>query len=316
MSRIIFAGTPDFAAVHLQALLDAGIKPVAVYTQPDRPAGRGHKLQPSVVKKLALEHGLEVRTPLNFKEEADRQAFKDLNADLAIVVAYGLLLPEAVFAAPRFGCINVHASLLPRWRGAAPIQRAILEGDKETGVTIMQIGAGLDTGDMYCKKSIEIAEDDTAKSLFDKLAALGAKTLVEELPEILEGKIVPEKQDDALAVYAKKLDKSESPLDFSKTAKALALQVRGLYPWPAATFAHQGVTYKVFAAQALESSEAQGLSAEPGVIGKADKRGLIVSCAEGALLITSLQAPGKKACDAAAFVRSHQELFAPGMKIG
>lgn len=312
MSRIIFAGTPDFAAVHLQALLEAGIKPVAVYTQPDRPAGRGHKLQPSAVKKLALEHGLEVRTPLNFKEEADRQAFADLNADLAIVVAYGLLLPEAVFAAPRLGCINVHASLLPRWRGAAPIQRAILAGDKETGVTIMQIGAGLDTGDMYCKKSLEIAADDTAESLFDKLAALGAKTLVQVLPDILAGKITPQKQDDSLAVYAKKLDKSESPLDFTKSAQALSLQVRGLYPWPAATFAHQGVTYKVFGAQAL----AENTGSEPGVIGKADKRGLVVSCAEGALLITSLQAPGKKACDAAAFVRSHQELFAPGVKLG
>ncbi|MBU3826450.1 MAG: methionyl-tRNA formyltransferase, partial [Candidatus Anaerobiospirillum merdipullorum] len=168
MSRIIFAGTPDFAAVHLQALLDNGIKPVAVYTQPDRPAGRGHKLTPSPVKSLALEHGLEVRTPLNFKDEAAVADFVALKADVAIVVAYGLLLPKAVFAAPRCGSINVHGSLLPRWRGAAPIQRALLAGDKETGVTIMQIAAGLDSGDMLAKAVLPIADDDTAGSLFDK----------------------------------------------------------------------------------------------------------------------------------------------------
>ncbi len=308
MSRIIFAGTPDFAAVHLQALLAAGIRPVAVYSQPDRPAGRGHKLQPCAVKKLALEHGLEVRTPLNFKDEADIKAFQELDADLAVVVAYGLLLPEAVFAAPRLGSINVHASLLPRWRGAAPIQRALLAGDKETGVTIMQIGAGLDTGDMYCSRTLPIADDDTAESLFDKLAALGAQTLLEVLPDILAGRITPTAQDESQAVYARKLSKAESPLDFSRPATELALQVRGLYPWPAAVLAHQGVTYKVFAATALPES-----CGAPGTIGPADKRGLIISCAQGSLLISLLQAPGKKACDAAAFVRSHQAQFQSGM---
>lgn len=308
MSRIIFAGTPDFAAVHLQALLNAGIRPVAVYSQPDRPAGRGHKLQPSAVKKLALEHGLEVRTPLNFKNEADIAAFRELEADLAVVVAYGLLLPEAVFAAPRLGSINVHASLLPRWRGAAPIQRALLAGDAETGVTIMQVGAGLDTGDMFCTRTLPIAADDTAESLFNKLAALGAQTLVKVLPDILSGQITPNAQDETRAVYARKLSKAESPLDFSRPAEELALQVRGLYPWPAASFAHQGVVYKVFAAEALPQS-----CGAPGTIGPADKRGLIISCGRGSLLISQLQAPGKKACDAAAFVRSHQEQFKAGV---
>lgn len=303
MNRIIFAGTPDFAAVHLQALLDAGIVPCAVYTQPDRPAGRGHKLTPSPVKTLALEHGLEVRTPLNFKDPAEVQAFADLKADLAIVVAYGLLLPEAVFAAPRLGSINVHGSLLPRWRGAAPIQRALLSGDAQTGVTIMQIAAGLDTGDMLCSSVIDIAPEDTAGTLFDKLAALGARTLVDRLPEILAGRITPVKQDEAQAVYAKKLSKAESPLDPARSAADLSLQVRGLNPWPAATLAVGGMNCKIFKASALPES-----IGAPGTL-SADKRGILLSCADGTLLIESLQAPGKKPCDAAAFARAHAALF-------
>ncbi len=303
MSRIIFAGTPDFAAVHLQALLDNGIRPLAVYTQPDRPAGRGHKLQPSAVKALALAHGLEVRTPLNFKQEADIQEFVALNADLAIVVAYGLLLPEAIFAAPRLGSINVHGSLLPRWRGAAPIQRALMAGDAVTGVTIMQITAGLDSGAMLAKAQLPIEADDTAGTLFDKLAALGAQTLVKVLPDILAGKLQAKEQDEQEAIYARKLTKADSPLDPMKSASELALQVRGLNPWPAATLALGDAVCKVFAAQAL--AENYG---EPGTL-LADKRGIILNCLTGSLLITLLQYPGKKPCDAAAFARAHASLF-------
>ena len=304
MSRIIFAGTPDFAAVHLQALLDNGIKPVAVYTQPDRPAGRGHKLTPSPVKSLALEHGLEVRTPLNFKDEAAVADFVALKADVAIVVAYGLLLPKAVFAAPRCGSINVHGSLLPRWRGAAPIQRALLSGDKETGVTIMQIAAGLDSGDMLAKAVLPIADDDTAGSLFDKLATLGARTLVEVLPQVLAGTLTATAQDETQVTYAHKLTKAECPLDAHKSATELALQVRGLNPWPVATLSLGEQVCKIFAAQALNERS--------GAVGslQADKRGIILNCAQGSLLITSIQAPGKKPCDAAAFARAHAAIFA------
>ncbi len=303
MSRIIFAGTPDFAAVHLQALLDAGVRPVAVYTQPDRPAGRGHKLTPSPVKSLALAHGLEIRTPLNFKNQAEIEEFSSFNADLAIVVAYGLLLPEAVFAAPRLGSINVHASLLPRWRGAAPIQRAILAGDQETGVTVMRIAAGLDTGDMLVKARVPIEPDDTAGTLFDKLAALGAQTLIQSLPAILAGTLPAARQDDSKALYAKKISKDESPLDFMKSARELSLQVRGLNPWPAAQLKLGDNLCKIFGAQALDTD-----SGTPGTL-RFDKRGILLACAQGTLLITALQAPGKKPCDAAAFARSHQDLF-------
>lgn len=204
MSKIIFAGTPDFAAVHLKALIDAGIIPCAVYTQPDRPAGRGHKLTPSPVKELALLHNIEVLTPENFKNKEDVDKFLSFNANLAIVVAYGVILPDSIVHGPKLGCINVHGSLLPAYRGAAPIQRALLDGNDRTGVTIMKIVKELDAGDMLIKAEIPISADDTSGSLFDKLASLGAKTLVDNLPDILAEKITAKKQDPSLATYAKK----------------------------------------------------------------------------------------------------------------
>ena len=241
--RIIFAGTPDFAAVHLKALLEANFEIVAVYTPPDRPAGRGHKLTPSPVKSLALEHNLPVFTPVNFKDEADIAAWESHQADLAIVVAYGLILPERVLNAPRLGCINVHGSLLPKWRGAAPIQRALLSGDPITGVTIMQIVKALDAGAMLVKRELTIAPEDTSGTLFERLATLGASALVDSLPAILEQKISPEPQDEAQVTYAQKLTKDECPLDFTKSAAELALQVRGLNPWPVATCSLQACLY-------------------------------------------------------------------------
>lgn len=310
--RIIFAGTPDFAAVHLQALIDANFDIVAVYTQPDRPAGRGHKLTPSPVKSLALAHNLPVFTPLNFKDELDCATWESHQADIAIVVAYGLILPERVLKAPRLGCINVHGSLLPKWRGAAPIQRALLSGEPTTGITIMQIVKALDAGAMLIKRELTITEDDTSATLFERLATLGAKSLVESLPDILAQKIVPTEQDEAQVTYAQKLSKDECPLNFTKSASELSLQVRGLNPWPIATCKLQDVTYKVFAAKACPWPQSAG-SAEPGTILEVNAQGIIVACGENsALNLVTIQAPGKGKVAACDYARSKQDLFARG----
>lgn len=217
--NIIFAGTPEFAAVHLGALIESEHNLVGVYTQPDRPAGRGKKLQPSPVKKLALEHNIEVYQPLNFKHEDDINQLKGLNADLMIVVAYGLILPKAVLDAPKYGCLNVHASLLPRWRGAAPIQRCIEAGDVLTGITIMQMDVGLDTGDMLTKVTTGIQSDDTGGSLHDRLASMGPKALLDTIKEVEQGQLKPESQNDELANYAHKLTKQEALLNWQRASQ-------------------------------------------------------------------------------------------------
>lgn len=306
--RIVFAGTPDFAAVHLKALLEAGIIPVAVYTQPDRRAGRGHHLTPSPVKVLAQEAGIPVYQPVNFRDEADIRTFESLKADLAIVVAWGVILPERVLKAPRLGCINVHGSLLPRYRGAAPIQRALLDGQSGTGVTIMQIARELDAGDMLVKASLKIEDDDTSGTLFEKLAHLGAKTLVESLPRILEGSLTPEKQDPSEVTYAAKIDKSEAQLDFNLSSRELDLKVRGLSPWPKAVFTHQGITYKVL--KAAPSTAATGKI--PGTIVAVDRAGIHIATTDGTLTLITIQAPGKGPVSAADLARSRPELFVPG----
>lgn len=309
--RIIFAGTPDFARVHLKALLDAGIKPVAVYTQPDRPSGRGHKLTPSPVKQLALENSIEVLTPENFKAEEDIAAFERLNADICIVVAYGLILPQRVIEAPRYGCINVHGSILPRYRGAAPIQRALLNGDSQTGVAIMKIVKALDAGDVYTTAYLNIEKDDTSGTLFEKLADLGAKTLLKALPEILNGSLQAVKQDEALVTYAAKIEKSEAMLDFNKSAAELDLHVRGLNPWPVAYFSINGEKYKVFKATPLEKN-----SSEPaGTITDCNKLGIEVACGEGTLRLETIQAPNKGKVQAADYARSNSKKIANGMKV-
>ena len=219
--KVIFAGTPDFAAIHLQALLNSEHQIVGVYTQPDRPAGRGKKLQPSPVKQLALENNIAVFQPVNFKDPASIDELKSLDADIMVVVAYGLLLPLAVLEAPKFGCFNVHASLLPRWRGAAPIQRCIEAGDKVTGITIMQMDIGLDTGDMLHKVTTDILADDTGGSLHDRLAELGPESLLTTLAQIKSGKLTPEVQNDALATYAHKLKKEEALIQWAQPAKEI-----------------------------------------------------------------------------------------------
>ena len=310
--RIIFAGTPDFAAVHLQALIDNGIKPVAVYTQPDRPAGRGNKLKPSEVKVLALENGIEVRTPENFKDETDVDAFKELKADICIVVAYGVILPESIINACPFGCINVHGSILPMYRGAAPIQRALLDGQKKTGVSIMKVAKKLDAGDVYTIATLDIEDSDTSGTLFDRLANLGARTLLEALDGIFAGTLKATAQDEALATYAKKLTKEEALIDFTKTAYEVELKVRGLSPWPVAITTLDDVKYKVFHVQAVHEDS----NTEPGCITKIDKDGILVSCSKGQVRLVTIQAPGKGQVRAAAYARSKKDEFTIGKKFG
>lgn len=315
--KIIFAGTPEFAAVHLQALLDAKANIVAVYTQPDRPSGRGHKLTPSPVKELALAHNIPVFTPVNFKEEADKAQFEAHGADLAIVVAYGLILPERILKAPRLGCINVHGSLLPKWRGAAPIQRSLLSGEKVTGVTIMQIVKALDAGAMLAKAELEILDTDTSGTLFERLATCGAQALVKFLPDILEQKLTPKPQDESLVTYAQKLTKEECPLDFNKSAHELALQIRGLNPWPVATTALGETTFKVFEGLELAKEQCASLgdtaSLENGAIVEVNNLGIIVKCAQGFLALKTIQAPGKGRVAASDFARSKKDQFARGV---
>ena len=310
MSKIIFAGTPDFAVVHLKALIDAGIIPCAVYTQPDRPAGRGHKLTPSPVKELALLHNIEVLTPENFKNKEDVDKFLSFNADLAIVVAYGVILPDSIVHGPKLGCINVHGSLLPAYRGAAPIQRALLDGNDRTGVTIMKIVKELDAGDMLIKAEIPISADDTSGSLFDKLASLGAKTLVDNLPDILAEKITAKKQDPSLATYAKKITKEEARLNFNDSAENCNLKIRGLNPWPIANASIDNIVFKIFKAKVLNDNQGK----EPGTIISVDKKGISVACAEGAVCLEIIQAPGKGRVNAADCARSRSYIFSVGKK--
>ena len=310
MNKIIFAGTPDFAAVHLKALIDAGIIPCAVYTQPDRPAGRGHKLTPSPVKELALLHNIEVLTPENFKNKEDVDKFLSFNADLAIVVAYGVILPDSIVHGPKLGCINVHGSLLPAYRGAAPIQRALLDGNDRTGVTIMKIVKELDAGDMLIKAEIPISADDTSGSLFDKLASLGAKTLVDNLPDILAEKITAKKQDPSLATYAKKITKEEARLNFNDSAENCNLKIRGLNPWPIANASINNIVFKIFKAKVLNDNQGK----EPGTVIAVDKNGISVACSEGAICLEIIQAPGKGRVNAADFARSRSDIFSVGKK--
>ena len=305
--NIIFAGTPDFAARHLAALIDSEHKVVAVYSQPDRPAGRGKKLQASAVKQLALEHNIEVYQPVSLKAEEAQQQLRELNADLMVVVAYGLLLPKAVLETPKLGCINVHGSLLPRWRGAAPIQRAIWAGDTQTGVTIMQMDEGLDTGPMLLKASLPIGTDDTSSDLYEKLAELGPKALLECL-STLPG-IEAEIQNDNEANYAAKLSKQEAQLDWQQSATQLSRNVRAFNPWPVAFFPLDEQNVKVWKTSVVKQS------GEPGKILQADKQGIVVACGEDALRLEQLQLPGKKAMSAADILNARAQWFSPGSKL-
>lgn len=306
--KLIFAGTPDFAARHLAALLSSGHEVVAVYTQPDKPAGRGQKLTASPVKELALAHHLPVYQPATLRSEEAQAELAALGADLMVVVAYGLILPKVVLDTPRLGCINVHGSLLPRWRGAAPIQRSIWAGDAETGVTIMQMDVGLDTGAMLSKAACPIAADETSASLYDKLAELGPQALVETLSQLAAGEIQPEPQDDALANYAEKLSKEEARIDWTLDAAAIERCTRAFNPWPISWFDVAGQTVKVWSAQVLESEHGQA----PGTLLKADREGIDIATGRGVLRLLTLQPPGKKPMAVQDLLNSRRDWFTIG----
>lgn len=303
--NIIFAGTPEFAAIHLQALINSEHTIVGVYTQPDRPAGRGKQLQPSPVKQLAFEHGLPVYQPVNFKEEGSLDTLKSLNADVMVVVAYGLLLPVAVLEAPKYGCLNVHASLLPRWRGAAPIQRCIEAGDKETGITIMQMDKGLDTGDMLAKVTTDIRADDTGGSLHDRLAALGPTSLLDTLQQVENGTLQPEQQNDTQANYAHKLLKTEALINWQDSAEQLALRIRAFNPFPMAFTLLNDQRIRILMAEPLQRTS----NSPAGTIVNVGPHGLEVACGENVLLINQIQLAGKKAMTIADVLNGQPNLF-------
>jgi methionyl-tRNA formyltransferase len=305
--RIIFAGTPDFAASHLQALLNAQHTIIAVYTQPDRPAGRGNKVTASAVKTIAVAHGLPVYQPVSLKTENAQQTFDALKADLMIVVAYGLILPKAILNAPSYGCINVHGSILPKWRGAAPIQRAIWAGDNQTGVTIMQMDEGLDTGDILSIHRLTIAPDDTSAILYDKMATLGPKALLHSIETFSQR--VPQEQEHKHASYAAKLTKNEAYIDWQLPAEQLARNVRAFNPWPVVWFNYQQKPVKVWQAHAETLAGDDQVVTSPGTILSFDKHGLKVASANGALVITELQLAGKKAQRVSQIVNGQASLF-------
>jgi methionyl-tRNA formyltransferase len=309
--RIIFAGTPDFAARHLDALLSSEHQIVGVFTQPDRPAGRGNKLTPSPVKVLAEQHQLPVFQPKSLRPEENQRLVVDLNADVMVVVAYGLILPQAVLDMPRLGCINVHGSLLPRWRGAAPIQRSLWAGDSETGVTIMQMDAGLDTGDMMHKIACPIESSDTSASLYGKLAQLGPQGMLTTLRQMADGSATREVQDEALVTYAEKLSKEEARLDWNLSAAQLERCIRAFNPWPISYFTIDDQPVKVWQASVL----AQSANAEPGTVVHADKQGIQVATADGILNLIQLQPAGKKPMSAQDLLNSRREWFTPGNRL-
>jgi len=306
--KIIFAGTPDFAAKHLEVLLNSPYQVVGVFTQPDRPAGRGKKLMPSPVKVVAEAHGIPVFQPESLRSPEQQQLVADLNADVMVVVAYGLILPAKVLEMPKSGCLNVHGSLLPAWRGAAPIQRALWAGDEQTGVTIMQMDVGLDTGDMLLKVSCPILPDDTSASLYDKLAELGPQALLKSLHQLVQNTLVPEKQDDSLATYAHKLSKEEARMDWSLPATTLERCIRAFNPWPFSHFVIHEQSIKVWRASVLPSND----KGEPGTIMSANKSGIQVATSEGILNLEIMQPAGKKPMTAQDLLNSRQEWFTPG----
>ncbi len=308
--RIAFAGTPDFAAAHLAALLapTCGHRVVAVWTQPDRPAGRGKQLTSSPVKALAQRHELPVHQPPSLRDPEAQQVLRELAPDVLVVVAYGLILPQAVLDIPRLGCINVHASLLPRWRGAAPIQRAIEAGDTETGVTIMQMDAGLDTGPMLAEARCPIHADDTSASLHDRLAQLGPPCLLASLDDLAVGRARPRPQPEAGACYAAKIDKAEAAIDWRLPAAVLARRIRAFQPFPVCSTTLHGERVKIHGALAL----ADRSDATPGTITGSGREGLTVACGEGNLQITHLQWPGGKVLAVADALNSRAAQLQPG----
>jgi methionyl-tRNA formyltransferase len=296
--KVIFAGTPQFAATALQALLAQKFDIVAVLTQPDRPAGRGMQLAPSPVKQLALQHDLKVLQPKTLKTPDIQRELAAYAADVMVVAAYGLILPKAVLQQPHHGCLNIHASLLPRWRGAAPIQRAIEAGDNEIGITVMQMDEGLDTGDILLKKTCAILPDDTAQTLNDRLAELGAEAIIEALHLLEQEKLTGESQDSALATYAAKLEKTEARVDWHDSAEQIERKVRAYIPFPIAQTLINDTPIKIW-----QASTRDELSGEPGMILSIEKNAIVVACGRGALCLEMLQRPNAKALPATQFIQ-------------
>ncbi|MEJ2298595.1 MAG: methionyl-tRNA formyltransferase [Woeseiaceae bacterium] len=292
MTRIVFAGTPDFALASLRALVEAGHVPVAVLTQPDRPAGRGKKLTASPVKRYAVEQGIPVQQPATLRDAQAVRNFAALDPDLLIVAAYGLILPQDVLDVPTHGCLNVHASILPRWRGAAPIQAAILAGDQQTGISLMAMTAGLDCGPVFRSEAIRIGDDETAGELHDRLAALGARTLLDELDNIVAGRLEATPQDDERATYAPKIDKQDARIDWTLAATEIARRIRAYNPFPGAfcfvATEPEPLRLKIWQAAAVTGSAA------PGTVLRCDRGAVLVACGEEALSLEELQLPGKR----------------------
>ncbi len=309
--RLVFAGTPDFAATALEALIATHHTIVGVYSQPDRPAGRGRKLQPSPVKQVALDNSIPVFQPESLKAPEARQELADLHPDVMIVAAYGLILPKDVLAIPSHGCLNIHASLLPRWRGAAPIQRAIAAGDEETGITIMQMDEGLDTGAMLLKSLTTIEENDTGGSLHDRLAEMGGKAIVKALELLEKGELSGETQNDDLACYARKLNKDEGHIDWTRTAIDIERLIRAFNPWPG-TFTDLGEQrIRIHQARALNDTA----NKPAGTVLRRERDGIDIACGNGTLRITRLQLPGSRAQSVNDLINGGKELLMPGQEL-
>ena len=312
MIRIVYMGTPDFAVEPLEAIIKAGYEVAAVVTQPDKQKGRGKEVKMTPVKVCALRHGIPVFQPVKIKEPEAVAELEKYQADLFVVAAFGQLLSEEILNMPEYGCINIHASLLPAYRGAAPIQWAVLNGEKESGVTIMQMDKGLDTGDMLLKRSVELSPKETGDSLHDKLMHLGAELIVEALSKLEKGELVPEKQKDELSSYAKKLTKAMGQIDWSKDAVSLERWIRGLNSWPSAYTFFGGKTLKIWEAQVTEENGAQ--KAEPGQVVSVSRESFTVACGQGELQILPLQLEGKKRVSTREFLLGYQ--VEPGMILG
>lgn len=309
--RLVFAGTPEFAATALKAVLTTHHQVVGVYSQPDRPAGRGRKLTPSPVKQVAVEAGIPVFQPESLKSPEAQEQLRSLNADVMIVAAYGLILPQAVLDLPRHGCLNIHASLLPRWRGAAPIQRAIAAGDRETGITIMQMDAGLDTGAMLLKAITPIEDADTGGSLHDRLAGLGGEAIVKALKQLEKGELQGEIQDEARACYARKLSKEEGHIDWTRDAPAISRLIRAFNPWPGTYTDLEDLRIRIHQAEILDDTSDK----HPGTVIRRDRTGIDIACGLESLRITRLQLSGSRPQSVNDLINGGKDILMPGQEL-